>query len=109
MLEDIVFAHQTADQISRRAEEQGRPALGEYAFLENFSGNPVPKGFRTEVRALMQKSYFVIPDPVQVVESFERIREMRSILEKGNYHVDRDYLEAKALANAAYLILKEVL
>ncbi len=109
MLEDIVFAHQTADQISRRAEEQGRPALGEYAFPENFSGNPVPKGFRTEVRALMQKSYFVIPDPVQVVESFERIREMRSILEKGNYHVDRDYLEAKALANAAYLILKEVL
>lgn len=69
----------------------------------------MPKGFRTEVRALMQKSYFVIPDPVRVVDSFERIHEMRSVLEKGKYRVDRDYMEAKALVNVAYLILKEVL
>ncbi len=109
MLEDLVFAHQIADEISRRAENQGRPVLGEFHFCEEELGGPVPKGFRTEVRALMQKSYFVIPDPVRVVDSFERIREMRSVLEKGKYRVDRDYMEAKALVNVAYLILKEVL
>ena len=66
-------------------------------------------GFRTEIRRIMQQSYFVIPDRKAVVEGFERIKEIKRELTSGNYLINPDYIEAKSLATIAYLILKEVI
>ena len=69
----------------------------------------IPHGFRTEIRRIMQQSYFVIPDKKAAVEGFERIKEIKSDLTTGNYLINPDYIEAKSLATVAYLILKEVI
>ena len=57
----------------------------------------------------MQRSYFVIPDMQEALKGFERISEIKRMLEEGNFKIDHNYVEAKSLATVAYLILKEVI
>ena len=57
----------------------------------------------------MQKSHFVLPDTVAAIEGFERIKELKNLIEKGDWLVNVDYIEARSLATVAYLILKEVI
>ena len=57
----------------------------------------------------MQRSYFVIPDMREALAGFERISEIKRLLEDGDFTVDYNYVEAKSLATVAYLILKEVI
>ena len=78
-------------------------------FSEDPNAVPIPHGIRTEIRHIMQKSYFVIPDKQKALEGFERVSELKKMLETGNYIIDRDYVEAHSLATVAYLILKEVI
>ena len=80
-----------------------------YEFKVNEDCEVIPTGIRTEIRRIMQKSFFVIPDKRAVVEGFERIKEIRSMLMSNKFKVDTDYVEAKSLATSAYLILKEVI
>ena len=57
----------------------------------------------------MQRSFFVIPDKQKALEGFERVSEIKRMLESGNYIIDRDFVEAHSLAVVAFLILKEVI
>ena len=50
-----------------------------------------------------------MPDTVAAIEGFERIKELKSLIEKGDWLVNVDYIEARSLATVAYLILKEVI
>ena len=107
LLEALVFGHRAAEDITRKFEKDDMPET--CVFSEDPNAVPIPHGIRTEIRHIMQKSYFVIPDKQKALEGFERVSELKKMLETGNYIIDRDYVEAHSLATVAYLILKEVI
>lgn len=107
LLEALVFGHQAANDIAAKYESSEAPE--EFTFEQPEGAEPIPTGLRTEIRHIMQKSFFVIPDKQYAVEGFERVAQIKKMLETGNYIIDRDYVEAHSLATAAYLILKEVI
>lgn len=112
LLEALVFAHQAAEDIERKLADdpekyKGEPSSYDYKISE--TAQPIPTGIRTEIRHIMQKAYFVIPDIAEAVKGFERVSEIKRDLEKGDYIVDHNYVEAKSLATVAYIILKEVI
>lgn len=108
LLEALVFSKRAAHDI----EEKSKSITSEYEdykFEISADAKPIPQGFRTEIRHIMQSSYFVIPDKKAAVEGFERIKEIKRELTEGNYVINPDFIEAKSLATVAYLILKEVI
>jgi L-aspartate oxidase len=111
LLEALVFAHQAAEDITEKICQSVTPLenLEEYKFIRPENAPLIPQGIRTEIRHIMQKAYFVIPNMQEAVAGFERISEIKHMLETGNYVVDSNYVEAKSLATVAYLILKEVI
>ncbi len=111
LLEALVFGRQAALNIAGRRDENAIPLenLESADFAINPDAPPIPQGLRTEIRHIMQKSYFVIPDMQEAVSGFERISEIKTMLEEGDFKIDHNYVEAKSLATVAYLILKEVI
>ena len=84
-------------------------AKGEKEFdYPSYEGLPLPTGVRTEIRKIMQRSFFVLPDYKQAAEDMGRIEEIKDMLYNGGYEVTPDYIEAKSLATVAYIILSEV-
>ena len=71
-------------------------------------GKPLPKGIRTEIRHIMQRSYFVVPDYVEAAKDIKRVTELKDLLDNGGFEVTPDYIEAKSLTTVAYIILSEV-
>ncbi len=109
LLEAIVFAEQIAEDINSKAEGCGGENVVPYEFNTHESTEPIPHGIRTEIRAIMQKSHFVLPNTLAAIEGFERIKELKNFIENGNFLVNVDYIEAKSLVTVAYIILKEVI
>lgn len=111
LLEALVFGRQAALDIAEKAKNDTLP-LDELESCE-FGVQPdapeIPRGIRTEVRHIMQKAYFVIPDMNEAAKGFERVSEIRRMLDNGGYKLDHNYVEAKSLATVAYIILKEVI
>ena len=108
LLEALVFSRLASKDIAEKMQSV-ESDFESYEFKVNEDCEVIPKGIRTEIRRIMQKSFFVIPDKRAVVEGFERIKEIRSMLMSNKFKVDTDYVEAKSLATSAYLILKEVI
>ena len=108
LLEALVFSRRGTSDINSKAFDVPNQ-FEEYTFEQPVDAVPIPTGIRTEVRHIMQQSYFVIPDKKSAVEGFERIKELKKLLSEGNYIVNSDYVEAKSLVTVAYLILKEVI
>ncbi len=108
LLEALVFSRRAADDITAKLSECDSEFEG-FTFESREEAKPIPHGFRTEIRHIMQSSYFVIPDKKAAVEGFERIKEIKNELTTGNYLINPDFIEAKSLATVAYLILKEVI
>ncbi len=110
LLEALVFGRQAAEDIASKIDTSlPLEQLEEYTFETSETAVPIPLGIRTEIRHIMQKSYFVIPDMQGAVAGFERIAEIKRMLDEGDFVVDHNYVEAKSLATVAYLILKEVI
>lgn len=108
LLEALVFSRRAAQDIAEK--RMSIPdGFEDYVFEEQTGAVPIPHGFRTEIRHIMQSSYFVIPDKKAAVEGFERVKEIKKELTDNNYIINPDYIEAKSLATVAYLILKEVI
>lgn len=107
LLEALVFGHRAALDIARKNDPSVIPE--NWIFEEKQDAVPVPHGIRTEIRHIMQHSFFVIPDKQKAVEGFERVSEINKMLESGNYIINRDFVEAHSLAVVAFLILKEVI
>lgn len=108
LLEALVFSRQAAMDINSYAEGLGdKFVTGE--FPEDKYTELLPSGIRTETRLIMQKAHFVIPVKDEAVKGFERILELKKMIENGHYKVTMDYVEAKSLVTIAYLILKEVI
>ncbi|MBP1548825.1 MAG: L-aspartate oxidase [Oscillospiraceae bacterium] len=110
LLEALVFGRQAAEDIAAKIDTSiPLDQLEEYKFETSETAVPIPQGIRTEIRHIMQKSYFVIPNMQGAVAGFERIAEIKRMLDEGDFIVDHNYVEAKSLATVAYLILKEVI
>ena len=81
----------------------------EIEFDPHEDSQPVPHGIRTQLRHILQESYFVIPNAEKIQENFTKVCEILHDLEDGNYLVNQDYVEARSTATIAFLILNEAL
>ena len=106
LLEALVFGHQIAQDINGLNPES--EPVKPYEFPISTSETPIPQGIRTEVRQIMQKAHFVIPNHEEAVKGLKRVTELKEMLENGNYKVNKDYVQALSLITVAYIILTEV-
>ena len=108
LLEAVVFSRRCATEINSLVKDCGQD-FDAYRFENDFDAPPIPHGIRTEVRAIMQRSYFVTPDLAEAAKGFERVCALMEQLEHNRYLVNRDYVEARSLVTVARIILEEVL
>ena len=107
LLEALVFSRLIAEQINLTtpAEKDYTPVEGEFRSPD---GEALPSGLRTEIRHIMQKAYFVVPNYEEAEKGLARVKEIKEMLDNGNYALTPDYIEAKSVAAVAYIILGEV-
>ncbi len=107
LLEALVFSRRAAEQINtRKFDNNFAPS---YEFVHDLNAPKIPKGLRTQIRAIMQKAYFVMPDVESLFPGFAKVKEIKELLERGKFRTDKDYVEARSLATVAYIILKEAI
>lgn len=109
LLEALVFSRRAAQDI-RRCMAAGFPSVGEYPSpVENITGGaPVPKGVKTEIREILQRGYFVLPDNGKIRSGRIRIDNILNRLKGGNFALTTELCEVLSLATAAHIILNEV-
>ncbi len=108
LLEALVFARRTTYDISRRMRHESSGVTSPPPPLPE-GGRPLPKGYRTTIRSIMQKAWFVVPDLQAAREGLVRAREILHDLRTGGYALTADYIEAKSLATVCCIILQELL
>ncbi len=106
LLEALVFSRLIAEKINETTAPS-ESGTTEYDF-RNPEGKPLPTGLRTEIRHIMQKAYFVVPDVEEAKKSIGRVREIKEQLETGGYELTPEYIEALSIATCAYIILSEI-
>ena len=106
LLEALVFSRLIAEDINKNNTHRELGMLE--ADYPSPDGKPLPKGIRTEIRHIMQRSYFVVPDYVEAAKDIKRVTELKNLLDNGGFEVTPDYIEAKSLTTVAYIILSEV-
>lgn len=107
LLEALVFSRRAAGDIAEKLAAEGAVEVQSYPYEVDEEAPHIPEGLRREIRALMQKSFFVLPDIESLQDSLTRVAKIREMLVKGNYKIDRDYVEARSLATVAYIVLTE--
>lgn len=109
LLEALVFGRKAAEDITRCINAGFFKATVPTDEKESDkAGAPLPKGTRTEIRDILQRAYFVIPDEGAIHQGKKRIENILNRLKNGKFAVTADYCEALSLATVAYIILKEV-
>ena len=108
LLEALVYSRTAAEDITRLLRKYGRRPLGLEPAHRPISGKPLPHGFRSQIRAILQETYFVIPKPEKYEESYGAIEEIIKQLFSESYEISSDFMEAKSAAVVASIILDEV-
>lgn len=108
LLEALVFGRRAAEDITRCINAGFYKLTVPDDKEPDRTGAPLPKGTRTEIREIMQRAYFVIPDEGAIHESKRRIENILTRLKNGKFAITPDYCEALSLATVAYIILQEV-
>ncbi len=111
LLEAIVFGRMAALEINRKFKENGRKsAVSEPSDMLVESGNtPLPQGYRTKIRHLLQKGFYVVPDVEAAKNSITEVEEIQKVLENNEFIVSRDLIEARNTAIIANIILNDVI
>jgi L-aspartate oxidase len=107
LLEALVFARRCTYDISRRMRHQESGVAGP-APNPPSGKKPLPKGYRTTIRQIMQKAWFVIPDYDAVGEGLAEASRILKELQNDDFALTSDYLEAKSLATICTILLEEV-
>lgn len=107
LLEALVFGRRAAEDITK-CIDAGFAHVCVSEHKTDIGGAPMPKGMRTEIRSIMQRAYFVIPDAGAVRTGLKRIDAILKRLQTGKFAITPDYCEALSLATVAHIILKEV-
>ena len=105
LLEALVFSRRAAEDINRSFNDTS--VYGK-APQRNVDGAPMPTGTRTQIRTIMQKSHFVIPNTEAARKYRHEVEEIAARLTSKPFQITNDYLEAKSLATIASIVLKEV-
>lgn len=106
LLEALVFSRLIAEDVNGKYTHH---ELGTLEFdYPSPDGKPLPTGIRTEIRHIMQRSYFVVPDYEEAQKDIKRVAQLKEQLDNGGYEVTPDYIEAKSLTTIAYIVLSEV-
>lgn len=108
LLEALVYSRTAAENMKYKLEKYGRKPLGTPPKVTSPQGNILPKGIRTEIREIMQDTYFVIPKPEKYQESYERVDRIVNMLITGSYEITWDFVEARSIAIVAGIILDEL-
>ncbi len=108
LLEGLVFSRRAAADIMKNIESGNKGTVKGNPPAYNKGIVPLPKGIRTEIRTILQDTYFVIKKPEKFQESFSRFNQILNDLENTDYILNSDYVEAKSLATAAQEIMLEV-
>ncbi len=106
LLEALVFSRRAAEDI-KRCMQNGFAKVSELPVNLDFSGAPLPEGLRTEIRSIMQRAFFVLPDAGAIRFGLKQIDNILKRLKGAKYAQTTKYLEALSLATCAYIILKE--
>lgn len=106
LLEALVFGRRAAQHIMSRRD---CGFAGDISTTVSADGAPLPTGMRTAIREIMQRAYFVIPDPTAAEKGLKKVKEIDERLEKGGFAVTPEYVEAKSLAKVAEIILKSAI
>ena len=107
LLEALVFSRRIAENINKTILPKGEYHTVEYAYPSP-NGKPLPPGLRTQIRNIMQKSYFVTPNYEEAKKGLKTVQRISSLLETGGFETTPDSVEAKSLATVAAIILSEV-
>ncbi len=108
LLEALVFSRSAAEDITKKLNKYGRKPLGlEPAHLP-VTGKKMPRGFRSQIREILQDAYFVLPKPEKYGESYRRVEDIIRQLFSERYEISSDLVEAKSIAVVASIILDEV-
>lgn len=108
LLEALVFSRRCTYDISRRLRHESSGVTSPAPAVPNGQRMLEP-GYRTEIRQIMQKAWFVIPDYDEVETGLARAENILETLRTGNYQLTTDYIEAKSLATVCVIILREVM
>ena len=108
LLEALVFSRRCTYDISRRLRHE-KSGVTTPAPAAPGGDRALEPGYRTEIRNIMQKAWFVIPDYDEVEKGLARAEEILHTLRTGDYALTADYIEAKSLATVCTIILREVM
>lgn len=108
LLEALVFARRTTYDISRRMRHE-QSGVSVSAPAVSTEGKPLKKGYRTAIRQIMQRAWFVVPDKTYIAQGLAEAEAILKELKTGGYAVNADFLEAKSLATVCVIVLREVL
>ncbi len=109
LLEALVYGRKAAEDITKCIEAGFYPlTLPKEETPIVSTGAPLPKGTRTEIRDILQRAYFVIPDEGAIHQGRKRVDNILKRLKNGKFALTNDYCEALSLATIAYIILSEV-
>ena len=106
LLEAHVFSRRAAADINEKAKTAPK-AYAPHIFDLHENAPKIPHGYRTQIRAIMQNTYFVIPNVDELMNGLEQVTDILTVLDNGVFEINRDYVEARSLATVAYIILTE--
>ena len=109
LLEALVFSRHAAEDIAKKMQHLAETRFEEAKFDLHEGAPTVPHGIRTQLRHILQESYFVKPDAQKIQENFPKVCEILHDLEDNTYRIDQDYVEARSTATIAFLILNEAM
>lgn len=106
LLEALVFSHRAAKEINRIIHEPTFVSVHGVAPEFKNGTAPLPTGIRTQIRDIMQKAHFVIPDQNAAEKGLKIIEQIRQRLNNDRFIKNADYEEAKSLATVAAIVLR---
>lgn len=111
LLESVVFGRIAAEQINEKFLKKGaKKAVEVPNDMIVLSGNkPLPHGYRTKIRHLLQKGFYVFANLEEAKKSIIEVKEIEKTLNSSEYEISVDLIEARNTAIIAELILKDVI
>ena len=106
LLEGLVFSRRAAQDITKRLKKDNFIPVSENIPEITNGKAPLPEGYRTQIRDIMQKAHFVLPNRTAAEKGLKIIEQIRRRLDSPVFEKNMDYCEAKSLATIAALILR---
>lgn len=107
LLEALVFSRHAAQDILR-CIGNGYAGVSAHPSSIDFSGAPLPGNIKDEIRSVMQRAYFVLPDEASVRTGLRQIEHIQRRLKGSRYAITPEFCDISSMAACAHIILREV-